>query len=540
MKGFLQGVFWALLLGGAGLGFTSLLNEEPILAEGPDAPQMSAPALTFDAPAASVAVTLTEEVAPLVLSDAPRVTVVEGANIAPDIGTTPIAPPLVAGVGSALAAPAEAGVGNMASTVDGDITVPVTRVVPEVPDTLEVVVAETIPPQVAVVEAETDIIVITNPPSAEAAEATRQPEIDPPLIVIYDAPAPQTEALIISGEDRPAEAPLVEAESADVVVVEVTVDTPESPTEPLAVTVLPEADQAVEDGPAVVAQAPEEDASADTEEVLRVEQNEAAQETQQPSTEVRVNRLVTDAAEAEAAAAAAAAEAEAEAEAAAAPALIRYAASFENPDALPLMSVALIDDGTTAVENLTTLGFSPTIILDALSDGAEARAQAFRDAGLEVAMQISLPTGAQPSDIEVTFASAFNIIPEAAIYFSDGNGVVQNNRNVALQVMTILAADGRGFVTVQRGLGNAARTAEQEGVVTATIQRDLDGDGEDASAIRRGLDQAAFRTRQTGGNVLLGRMRDVTLAALSEWAAENDGEALRLAPASALLLQQSE
>jgi polysaccharide deacetylase 2 family uncharacterized protein YibQ len=225
-----------------------------------------------------------------------------------------------------------------------------------------------------------------------------------------------------------------------------------------------------------------------------------------------------------------------------APALLRYAASFENADDLPMISIILVDEGAMpdAAVAVSGLGFLPTVAVNALADDAGAQMTAYRSAGIEVALETGLPDGARPTDVEVAFEAAFEILPEAAMLFSDGTGVLQDDRSVTGQVMQILAEDGRGFVTVQRGLGNAARAAEQAGVAAATIMRDLDGAGEDQAAIERALDQAAFRARQSGGAILMGRVTPATLEALRAWAAGVDRSQLAIAPVSAVLLDQTE
>jgi polysaccharide deacetylase 2 family uncharacterized protein YibQ len=141
--------------------------------------------------------------------------------------------------------------------------------------------------------------------------------------------------------------------------------------------------------------------------------------------------------------------------------------------------------------------------------------------------------------VEVAFEAAFQFLPEAAMLFSLGTGAIED-RAVMGQVMQILAADGLGFVTVQRGLSDATRAAEQAGVPAATILRDLDGENEDSGAIARALDQAAFRARQTGDVVILGRLTPSTVTALREWTAALDQTSLSIAPVSAILLSQGE
>ncbi len=220
-----------------------------------------------------------------------------------------------------------------------------------------------------------------------------------------------------------------------------------------------------------------------------------------------------------------------------APALLRYAAAFENPDRLPVLAILIVDDGQVADASaiVANLGFPATIVVDALSPDAATRVQAYREAGAEVAIALALPPGALPSDVEVAFEAALGLMPEVAMLYSSGGDVVQGNRQVTSQVMAVLGASGMGFVAQERGLGGAIRAAEQAGVAAVPITRDLDGNGESSGAITRALDQAAFRARQTGDAVLLARLNEATLATLRDWAAANAGAGTVIGPVSAVL-----
>lgn len=221
-----------------------------------------------------------------------------------------------------------------------------------------------------------------------------------------------------------------------------------------------------------------------------------------------------------------------------APALMRYAATFENPEDVPVLAIILMDTGDIAdpVAAVADLGFAPTVVVNALAPDAANRLAAYRAAGAEVAMELALPTGAVPADVEVAFEAALGLMPEAAMLFSAGGDVIQGQRQVTTQVMQVLGARGMGFVAEERGLGGAIRTAEQFGVAAASIARDLDGGGDSAAAIGRSFDQAAFRARQTGDAVLLARITPQTLAVLRDWAAANAGGGTVIGPASAVLL----
>ncbi|MFT6073192.1 MAG: polysaccharide deacetylase 2 family uncharacterized protein YibQ [Yoonia sp.] len=222
-----------------------------------------------------------------------------------------------------------------------------------------------------------------------------------------------------------------------------------------------------------------------------------------------------------------------------APALLRFAVPFENPEGLPVIAVVLIDDGTLTdgPSQMLESGLVATIAVSPLMDDATLWAEAYREAGSEVAMQMPLPDGATPIDAEVSLAAAFEILPEAGLFFSDGEGVLRNDRFVVAQVMQILASEGRGFVTFQRGLGSLVREAERSGVSVQTVLRDIDGAGETNSAIERGLDRAAFRARQLGGVVVVARLKPRTLSVLRQWAFDNQRNGILLGPVSALMIE---
>ena len=68
--------------------------------------------------------------------------------------------------------------------------------------------------------------------------------------------------------------------------------------------------------------------------------------------------------------------------------------------------------------------------------------------------------------------------------------------------------------------------------------RDIDGAGQDRAAIRRFIDQAAFRAGQEGRVILVGHVRAETMAALAEWRLGTRAASVDLAPISAVLKGQ--
>lgn len=223
-----------------------------------------------------------------------------------------------------------------------------------------------------------------------------------------------------------------------------------------------------------------------------------------------------------------------------APAIVRYAAAFENAENKPLMSIILLDDGLmkSATMALKTLPFSVTVVIDpSTTDAAELMA-AYRAAGIEVGVRSSLPAGAGPSDVEVAFEATFGTLDQSVLLFDAGEGGLQNDRAVIDQALSILATDGRGLVSVSSGLNSAIREAGKLGVPAGVVYYDLDGQGQDARVIRRFMDQAAFRARQESGVILLARIRPETISALQLWGTANRSGQVALAPVSALLTQQ--
>ncbi|WP_377505899.1 divergent polysaccharide deacetylase family protein [Octadecabacter sp. R77987] len=222
------------------------------------------------------------------------------------------------------------------------------------------------------------------------------------------------------------------------------------------------------------------------------------------------------------------------------PALERFAATHENPEGKPLLSIILMDDDTMpgASAALAGLPFPVTIALDPSVAGAAEKMAAYRAAGLEVAALVNLPRGAAPSDVEIAFAAYFAALPEAVLVLDGGEGGLQSDVAVTRQAMEILAADGRALVTVSRGLNQAVREAERAQVPAAVVYRDLDSEGQDAQVIRRFLDQAAFQARKESGVMLLGRLRPDTISALILWGTANRAGQVSVAPASAVLMAQ--
>ncbi|HKK86552.1 MAG TPA: divergent polysaccharide deacetylase family protein, partial [Roseovarius sp.] len=104
------------------------------------------------------------------------------------------------------------------------------------------------------------------------------------------------------------------------------------------------------------------------------------------------------------------------------------------------------------------------------------------------------------------------------------------------QLAPILLDSGHGVVMHPKGLNTAQKLLSREGVSAASVFRDFDAKGQQATVIRRFLDQAAFKAGQEEvGVIMLGRMRAETVSALLLWGLQDRASRVALAPVSAVL-----
>lgn len=219
--------------------------------------------------------------------------------------------------------------------------------------------------------------------------------------------------------------------------------------------------------------------------------------------------------------------------------LTRYSENVDVADDKPLMSIVLVDDGSTSMglEALEAFPYPITFAVDTGWDGAREAMRRYRDAGFEVMALANLPEGAQPQDTEVTLGTALDTVPEAVAVLEGDRGGLQESRGVSEQVARILADSGHGLVLNPKGLNTGQALAAKEGVRAAVLFRDFDGNGQSATVIRRFLDQAAFKAGQEGAVIMLGRMRAETISALLIWGLQDRASRVSFVPVSRVLLQ---
>ncbi|MCA0920000.1 divergent polysaccharide deacetylase family protein [Pseudooceanicola nanhaiensis] len=201
------------------------------------------------------------------------------------------------------------------------------------------------------------------------------------------------------------------------------------------------------------------------------------------------------------------------------------------------MSVVLIDDGSSPIglAALASFPYPLSFAIDPAWSGATEAMERYRAAGFEVMILANLPEGATAMDAETAMEDWRRTLPQAVgVMEGDGTGI-QADRAAADQLSGIAAGDGLGLLLYPNGLDTVRKMAVREGVPAATLFRDFDNDGQDATVIRRFLDHAAFRAGQEGAVIMVGRMRADTISALLLWGLQDRASRVALAPVSAAL-----
>ena len=216
----------------------------------------------------------------------------------------------------------------------------------------------------------------------------------------------------------------------------------------------------------------------------------------------------------------------------------------EQVEGKPLMSVVLIDDGTSVTAGnaglaaLRSFPYPLSFAVDSGLPNAAERVEIYREAGFEVLAMVDLPQGAQPSDAETAFAATLDRIGPVVAVLEGTESGFQGSRALTDQVTDILAQSGHGLVTQDKGLNTMPKLARKAGVPADPVFRDFDSKDQTARVIRRFLDQAAFRAGQEGAVIMLGRLRPDTVSALLLWGLQDRINDVALVPISAVLLRE--
>ncbi|MGG7644563.1 divergent polysaccharide deacetylase family protein [Rhodovulum sp. YNF3179] len=374
----------------------------------------------------------------------------------------------------------------------------------------------------------------SGPAIPEGALGVPVPDVEIPMPSGDDSPAalPDVPQPPAPDEDAAPEAP---AETAGAGVTGEEVETAEAETAEPAPQPAPDATpEAPAPSPAAPAGQPAEDAA----------QTEAAPDAE-PAAETAASEAAPPAPEAQAP------EAPAPETDTAAPAdpvrptlgaLSRHAVAFENPQGRPLMSLVLVDapeDGLD-IDVLKTFNFPVTFALDPARADAPARAAVLRDAGFEVIAltpegQAGLPAHAGPEDVDRALTAFFERIDRGVALLDRPKDGFQRTAPVAEAVIARFEETGHGLLTFDDGLNTTRKKAARAGVPAATVFRMLDAEAERTPKIKRYLDRAAYKAREDGWVIMVGRTLPDTVRALFEWALSEEAETVELAPVSAVL-----
>lgn len=221
-----------------------------------------------------------------------------------------------------------------------------------------------------------------------------------------------------------------------------------------------------------------------------------------------------------------------------APPLQKYAATFDDPGTKPLFAVILKDTGAPDLDRaaLAALPFPVTFAIDPEMENATGAMAIYRAAGKEVViLTAGLPNGATAQDLEQSFQTYDTILPETVAVMGPAAGGFQDNAVLSKLIVPVIAAQGRGLITFDRGLNSAAQNAVRDGLANGSVFRQVDGAGESVPVIRRYLDRAVFKAAQDGAAMVMGETSPDTITALTEWSLEGKASDVTLAPVSAIL-----
>lgn len=224
-------------------------------------------------------------------------------------------------------------------------------------------------------------------------------------------------------------------------------------------------------------------------------------------------------------------------------ALTEFAAPFDGSDGKPLMAIVLIDEGESPFlrPGMAALNEPVTFGVRADLPDSDLVAGRYRESGFEVSAvtppegALSLASADTPDAVVQTLAEVFRKVPAAASLMDAIGGPLPGDTDLARQVAQGLAVTGHGLLS-HRGTGvtDLPTIAEAEGVPTEVIFRVIDDEPGSAS-ITQALEAALGDAERTGGAIIVGHVRQETVATLSQWMFGTSPQSVTIAPVSAVL-----
>jgi len=219
--------------------------------------------------------------------------------------------------------------------------------------------------------------------------------------------------------------------------------------------------------------------------------------------------------------------------------LMANAEAFTNSDNRPLLSIVLIDTGEFNInaDALASFPYPITFAIDPLREDALEKVQSYRARGFEVLALADLPINGDGNLPSLALIPTLDSVPGLVGVLEGTDGGLQGNMELAEEVLRAVSGSGYGLILRPKGLNAAQQIADGRNLPVETIFRDFDANGQDATVIRRFLDQAAFKARQVDQIVMVGRLRPATISALLLWGLQDRASSVALAPISAVLQQ---
>lgn len=226
-------------------------------------------------------------------------------------------------------------------------------------------------------------------------------------------------------------------------------------------------------------------------------------------------------------------------------ALQEFAAPFDGSEGKPLMAIVLIDEGEAPVLRPGMAALNEPVTFGVLADLPDAAQVAgrYRESGFEVAAvaptsgALSLGTATGPEAVNQTLASIFQKVPGAASFMDGIDGPLPSNTRLAENVIQALAFTGHGLVSHRgNGLSAVPPVAEGAGVPAEVVYRVIDAEAGSA-AITQALERAVEDAERNGKVIVVGHVRQETIATLSQWMFGASPGNVSIAPVSAVLTQ---
>ena len=211
----------------------------------------------------------------------------------------------------------------------------------------------------------------------------------------------------------------------------------------------------------------------------------------------------------------------------------------EAEDNRPLMAIVLIDTGEFNIgpEALASFPYPITFAIDPLREDAIEAADKYAAKGFELLLTADLPQNGDASLPELAIKPTLESFEGITGVLEGTDGGLQGNMALAEGMLNMIESTDYGLVLRAKGLNAAQQQANGRNLPVDTVFRDFDRAGQNASVIRRFLDQAAFKARQEGSVIMVGRLRPATISALLLWGLQDRATSVRLTPISEVLAQ---